>query len=189
MSSARFGRCPLCGQRDVKTLDHYLPRESFPEFCVTPANLVPSCSDCNKTKGTLVPGTYREQTFHPYFDNWSTVTVMKADIVIRDRVDALFKIDESGANSPAWLERAKWHFRVFGLDALYSENAAVEMVQRKHLFRLTHSIKGAPALKQELAFEAQSRSKPFLNAWQPALYGALALNQEFCEGGFEKIEE
>ena len=25
-SLARFGRCPLCGQRDVKTLDHYLPR-------------------------------------------------------------------------------------------------------------------------------------------------------------------
>jgi hypothetical protein len=26
-SLAPFRRCPLCGQRDVKTLDHYLPRE------------------------------------------------------------------------------------------------------------------------------------------------------------------
>lgn len=40
-ASARFKRCPLCAERDVKTLDHYLPRRDYPELAVVPVNLVP----------------------------------------------------------------------------------------------------------------------------------------------------
>ena len=38
--------CPLCGQRVVKTLDHYLPKATYPAYALTPLNLVPACSDC-----------------------------------------------------------------------------------------------------------------------------------------------
>lgn len=37
---APYGRCPLCGQREVKTLDHYLPKSKFPLYAVTPYNLM-----------------------------------------------------------------------------------------------------------------------------------------------------
>jgi len=39
--------CPLCELGNVSQLDHYLDQASFPEFCVYPPNLVPSCKDCN----------------------------------------------------------------------------------------------------------------------------------------------
>ena len=45
--ASRYNRCPSCGQRDVKTLDHYLSKDDYPELAVFPANLVPCCFECN----------------------------------------------------------------------------------------------------------------------------------------------
>lgn len=188
-SRARFARCPLCGQRDVKTLDHYLPRADFPEFCVTPANLIPSCTDCNKVKHDYVPASYEEQTFHPYFDDWSGVTVLKALPELTHRVYVTFSIGPCSPVPPLWLERAKWHFEKLNLGSLYSEHAAIELVQRKEWFRTTYATGGSTWLRAELVREADSRSRPFPNAWQPALYRGLAASDDFCDGGFEKVEE
>ena len=46
------GRCCLCACRGRRTLDHYLPQATYPEFSVLPLNLVPACWDCNHTKDT-----------------------------------------------------------------------------------------------------------------------------------------
>jgi hypothetical protein len=188
-SLARFGRCPLCGQRDVKTLDHYLPRASFPEFCVTPANLVPSCTDCNKAKLDYVADCYDRQSFHPYFDDWSGVILLTGTPMITDRIDIVFSIHPHGDVPPHWIKRAEWHFQKLQLGNLYREHASVELVQRKSEFRAIYSVDGSFGLKEDLKLEADSRSKPFPNAWQPALYRGLSESKEFCEGGFEKIEE
>lgn len=36
MMAAPRGRCPLCGQRDVSTLEHILPKSAYPALAVTP---------------------------------------------------------------------------------------------------------------------------------------------------------
>src|SRR5262245_19880217 len=54
-TSAPNDKCPLCGHRNVKTLDHYLPKALFPALTVTPINLIPACSDCNKAKLSTAP--------------------------------------------------------------------------------------------------------------------------------------
>jgi len=188
-SLARLGRCPLCAQRDVKTLDHYLPRAAFPEFSVMPANLVPSCTDCNKAKLAHVAKSYEQQSFHPYFDNWSEVILLKATPRITDRVDVVFSIQPQGVPTPHWINRAELHFQLLGLGNLYRQHAAVELVQCKDEFRDSYYANGPLALKEDLQAKEKSRSKPFLNAWQPALYRGLSETEEFYHGGFEKIEE
>ncbi|MCJ8510816.1 HNH endonuclease [Acinetobacter lwoffii] len=42
--------CQYCTINDVNTLDHIVPKESFPEFVVHPKNLIPVCSECNSYK-------------------------------------------------------------------------------------------------------------------------------------------
>lgn len=42
--------CPMCGQRTVGTLDHYLAQSLHPALALSPANLLPCCADCNKAK-------------------------------------------------------------------------------------------------------------------------------------------
>jgi 5-methylcytosine-specific restriction endonuclease McrA len=187
-SKARFRRCPLCGQRDVQTLDHYLPQSEYPELCVTPCNLVPCCRECNSAKLAYVPGKHAEQTFHPYFDDWSSTVVLTATVDVDAFVSVAFSI-ATAEPTPTWIERAKFHFNLLELDSLYSEHAAVELVQRKANFRSTYQSMGAAGLRNDLESEAHSRSLPFPNAWQPALYRGLAASDAFCANGFEKIEE
>ena len=45
-----LGICHLCSHREVTQIDHYLPKSEYPRLSVVPINLVPSCSDCNKSK-------------------------------------------------------------------------------------------------------------------------------------------
>lgn len=42
--------CPICGLRDATDLDHYIPRQLFPEFSIHPYNLIPICHKCNNKK-------------------------------------------------------------------------------------------------------------------------------------------
>ncbi|WP_404460855.1 HNH endonuclease [Sutcliffiella horikoshii] len=43
-------KCPYCGMDKPRTIDHYIPKEDFPEFSVFPPNLIPCCGYCNTKK-------------------------------------------------------------------------------------------------------------------------------------------
>ncbi|WP_225609161.1 MULTISPECIES: hypothetical protein [unclassified Pseudomonas] len=62
--------CPACGEDGTpNTLDHYLPKDTYPEFAVSPVNLFPMCDICQGAKGTKLLSTDNERLFlHPYFD-------------------------------------------------------------------------------------------------------------------------
>ena len=186
--AARYRRCPLCCQRDAQTLDHYLPESIYPEFSVLPVNLVPTCFSCNKTKHAHVPENYAEQTFLPYFDEWGNHTFLRSSVNVTDRVDVEFFVQRPAEFSEQRFERVTSHFGRFELANLYAGHAAVELVQAKQIFRSAFAD-GAAALRAELIRIFQSRSQPFRNAWEPALYSALAECEEFYSGGFELIEE
>ena len=107
----KLGICPLCGQRVVATLDHYLPQDSHPIFAVMPVNLVASCRDCNTIKHTWQPSSANDQTLHPYFDNVDDETWLVADIEESAPPALIF----SAKPPPAWdyikQERVKTHIR------------------------------------------------------------------------------
>jgi hypothetical protein len=183
-----YGRCPLCAQRDVRTLDHYLPKASFPEFAVLPVNLVPCCFECNHAKKSYAPTISSEQIFHPYFDDWDHLELIRASIKIDGTVYAEFSVATDRLPTVI-AERAIQHFQKLDLARLYSEHASVELVQRRADFVVTFEIDGADVLRTELLREYRSRRRPFPNAWQPALYQALAGCQEFVNGGVYSIEQ
>jgi hypothetical protein len=187
-SSAKFRRCPLCGARDVKTLDHYLSKSEFPELAVFPANLVPSCSDCNKTKLAHAPSSHVEQTFHPYFDDWGAHRILHASVEINNTVTVSFSIKQVATASTALIARAKRHFELLDLGSLYAASAAVELVECKDTFRRNFAT-SASVLRSELKYTARSRGRGNRNAWRAALYWGLAASDDFCNGDFELIEE
>lgn len=67
---AKLSTCPMCGSGSVGTVDHFLPRETYPEFSILIANLVPTCGICNtKAKKGKFKGLLAGQRFlHPYFN-------------------------------------------------------------------------------------------------------------------------
>lgn len=61
--------CAVCGcELIINELDHVLPKHTFPEYYLTPKNLVPICSDCNfyknyqeKKQNKIVYNSYIEK--------------------------------------------------------------------------------------------------------------------------------
>lgn len=49
-------KCLFCGIGECDEMDHYLPKEHFPEYSILFKNLLPICGKCNKKKGQKIPG-------------------------------------------------------------------------------------------------------------------------------------
>lgn len=63
--------CPSCGEPGrPRTLDHYLPKDIFPEFSVFLLNLTPMCDWCQGEKLTdYITKDGFKRYIHPYFDD------------------------------------------------------------------------------------------------------------------------
>lgn len=172
----------------MKTLDHYLSKDDYPELSVFPANLTPACFECNHAKRTYRALTANDQLFHPYFDDWQDYRLLKATIHIGDYVSVSFSIREPNGLAQRTIRRARQHFATLELGSLYAQNADVELADRKRQFERAFYGGGSNALREELEFEAESRGEFNRNRWSAALYRALARSAGFCDGGFALID-
>lgn len=74
-------KCPLCGERYITELDHYVPREIYPEFSIHCLNLIPLCHDCNHQKGSKWLNRAGERLiFNAYFDAPTTQFLFKVKV-------------------------------------------------------------------------------------------------------------
>lgn len=74
-------RCPICGVTFANELDHYVPREKFPEFSANPLNIIPLCHDCNHTKLAKWKDTNGfRMIFNAYFDELPQQKILSCSI-------------------------------------------------------------------------------------------------------------
>ncbi|MEN8698426.1 HNH endonuclease [Bacillus infantis] len=177
--------CPICGQRKVSTLDHYLPKAFYPSVVVTPINLIPACSDCNKSKLDDNPQTSEEETLHPYFDDLGSSRFLFAEIIKDDPPVVNFFIHSPVSWSKVLTEKVKNHFNSFELNLLYSIHAIDEIVGQADYWKQLNSID----LKNQLALQAKSRRKVQPNSWQTAFYEGASQDDWFCNEGYKKFIE
>jgi hypothetical protein len=177
-------RCPLCNHRDVSTLDHHLPKTVYSLHCVTPVNLIPACSDCNKIKSDTASATAADQTLHPYFDNVDQDTWLKAEVVQGTPPALVFSADPPRHWAAELVERVRHHFEVCGLADLYGSQAATELAGIAYQQAQIHKAGGEQAVKDHLDLTATSRGMANRNHWTTAAYRALADSDWYCSGGF-----
>lgn len=61
--------CPICGETMAEELDHYVPREIYPEFSLHILNLIPTCHRCNSIKHTTwLDANKKRIIFNAYLD-------------------------------------------------------------------------------------------------------------------------
>jgi hypothetical protein len=179
--------CPLCGQRLVSTLDHYLEKARFPVLAVAPLNLVPSCADCNIVRAQQKAKCPSDQTLHPYFDNVDDQVWLVASVCELEPVAVKFVVIKPDSWDEMKFQRIRSHFRVFALGTLYSTHAAAEMAGIRYALESVFHRGGPEGLQSHLAEQALSRSQTHRNSWQGALYTALRDSGWFCSGGFRSI--
>ena len=175
--------CPLCGQRTVSTLDHYLPQSTHSALVVTSANLVPACWECNWIKLAREAANAEEQTLHPYFDKVDADRWLFAEV----RQTAPAALHFSAIPPDAWpaviRQRVVSHFQTFELSKLYASHAAVELGNIRFGLEQLAAV-GATKIAEHLATRADSCAAANPNSWQRATYQALADSEWFCGGGF-----
>ncbi len=177
-------RCPFCDLRNVSTLDHFLPKQDYPIFAVTPVNLVGCCADCNKLKHAAIPMNANNTVLHPYFDDVTTQKWLAAVAVERAPAAVTFHVVEVDEWDVTLNARVVYQFELLRLAELYSRQAAHEIANIRANLCRHFEEGGAAAVRSELQWQWESRRRHQLNSWQTATYEALAKSDWFCGGGF-----
>ena len=104
--------CPMCGGEGPRTIDHYLPKEWYPEFAVLSYNLIPSCSTCNSKRGSYNRPRQPHPVLHPYFDaDILSLLTIDIDLSISVGVPQFTLMFNTYAFSPEDQCRVVAHFR------------------------------------------------------------------------------
>ena len=168
----------------VATLDHHLPKAQYPALAVTPLNLVPSCTDCNKAKLAAIPHSPEEVALHPYYDDIDDEAWLAARVVRTKPAAVRFHVKVPAEWGALLAARVNNHFRTLGLAALYASQAAEELVNVRHQLVELHDNEGLWGVRAELQRRAVSCAIGRRNGWRAALYLAWAGSEWFCDGGF-----
>lgn len=176
--------CPLCAQRTVSTLDHYLAQSIHAELVISPINLVPACAECNKGKLDHQPRSDAEQSFHPYFDDFDDGEWLWAEVVEGSPAALRFSVRPPVGWPDGRSVRAATHFASFRLGELYASHSGVELNNIRFSLERIAGSGAADDVHAFLEDRAESARRAYPNAWQTATYRALAASEWFCAGGF-----
>ncbi|WP_061017235.1 hypothetical protein [Microbacterium sp. CCH5-D1] len=123
-ASSPRSKCPICMERQVAALDHYLPKELWPGLAIVPDNLYPICTTCNHRKSSYFAGQADEQYLHPYFDDLGDSEWISARVVEEPGAPVRFAISAPEEWSDELAVRVRTHYERFKLFELYEDNAA-----------------------------------------------------------------
>lgn len=182
--SSPDSKCPLCGHRNVKTLDHVLPKARFSKHTVTPLNLVPACSDCNKSKRTQTATTPENEPLHPYYDNIEGIPWLSATVQETRPATTSFFVSTPEDLDATLAARIANHFDSLDLAELYTIEASDELTGIRYELATLLERAGSDAVAAHLTERANSMQRGHLNWWRTAAYKAWASSAWFCEGGF-----
>ncbi|MBK1664473.1 hypothetical protein CKO38_06200 [Rhodospirillum rubrum] len=185
-------RCPFCGISESSTLDHYLPKEQYPEFSVFSPNLVPCCSPCNTRKRDKILDDETDVRLfvHPHFDQIPTTLFLAADVDLRaDAIVLSFRVTRPAGMALATFQSLQSHFRLLDLADRYRRMALEHLGgQYRALKRAYGPGEDADRVESELALTAEDFEKRYgENYWLAVLYRTLSFNEAFCNGGFEVL--
>jgi hypothetical protein len=187
---ARSRICCLCGLRATSQLDHYLPKQIFPEFAAYTVNLVPVCGVCNNLKDELYRTRSGDPAFvHAYFDELpGSEPFLRATLKLDQGVIPSFELVQTPGLRDETFRVLIWQFGYIELNTIYSEEA-VELLAEKYGAIEDYFIEGGQRqVAKYLHREAQSiRGRVGLNHWKSAILTAAASSEDFCTWGFRLL--
>lgn len=173
--------CPACGEDGTpNTLDHYLPKNAFPEFSITTANLFPMCDICQGEKLEKTLSRADERLFlHPYFDNFLDKQIVKLAIMGPYKAPgliALFANPNLPIDARALVTR---HLRELNIVARYSHFFREQYI---HLLGSANDIRefGLNVREQIELFRRKSERKS-INSWAHVFYDSVLSNDSLIE--------
>ena len=174
------GVCPFCGAGKLEEVDHYIPKELYPEFTIYPLNLIPICNKCNKKKGEKFLNTKKERKFiNFYLDSVDTMDFLNIMIKyeskdIKNTTKVIYKADFPKITDVYLREIVERHYEELNLLERYAEAANDELSQLYSIYSNQDDynekeIKNA-ALRTVVGVKNGQLEKAGRNDWKYLLY-------------------
>lgn len=177
----RYQFCPSCGEEgSPSTIDHYLPKENYPHFSVTPVNLTPMCDACQTAKGEETLDDYGRRIFlHPYFDEFLNSQVVRLTIGRPFRAPEDFALEPVEGLDPASAGLVRRHIRGLNMDERYGAFFRDEYLR---LLRLSQEARDEGLdIAQDIPTFLRLYRKKAVNLWPHIFYTAVAADDELIE--------
>ncbi|MCH5268895.1 MAG: HNH endonuclease [Lachnospiraceae bacterium] len=173
MANAPGRKCPICEISITTTLDHYLPKSKYPLLVVTPANLIPTCWNCNLKKGTFSSVEAEDMPLHPYFDDVSKIKWLDAKVSFNSGLIIEY-INGCGSDVyEVMKKRIDIHLRVNQLKERYALLANGAIDGSKLYWKDIYFNSGKEQLLLHFNEQKKSEESFDLNSWKSAMYRAL----------------
>ncbi|SDT00497.1 hypothetical protein [Pseudomonas sp. bs2935] len=170
--------CPACGEDGTpNTLDHYLPKNSFPDFSITAVNLSPMCDKCQGKKLEKVLSNDGERLFlHPYFDEFLDQQVINLRIGEPYSAPESMELYPSEALSQELQELVFRHITSLGINIRYYH---FFREQYTHLLGSAADIRDAGLeMRQQLVLFRNKARRKSVNSWGHIFYESVLANEE-----------
>lgn len=179
ISLAQYETCPFCAHRDVDSIDHYLPKDIYPQYSISPINLVPACNHCNSIKRTNGFDNEFNILIHPYFNDIDMAKWLFCQIIESDPIAFTFYVNPPLVWGETLQKRIKYHFNSLELNKLYSSQASREFRSRQNQIIKEYSLNGIEGVRYFIADSIESEESLILNSWRLAMLYALQENKWF----------
>ncbi|GAA4451614.1 HNH endonuclease [Novipirellula rosea] len=170
--------CQYCLFGEIDCVDHYLPKNKFPEFSVLPRNLVPACSRCNRMKGSKWLHNGDRAIVSLYFDDVPNEQFIEVDISFPrgNRAKVEFRLTKPAGMQRVVFRRLQQQFDTLNLIERYNLFGA-EFVSE--VVAVAHSKRRA-RVESNLESSAAGLATQFgRNYYKSLVYRSLASNDEF----------
>ncbi|PMH41435.1 hypothetical protein BCU68_15885 [Vibrio sp. 10N.286.49.B3] len=173
--------CPFCGNpKEPDTLDHFIPKDDWPEFSINPNNLVPQCRGCAPTKGSNYYCDENESSLflHPMYSD--LLSKFRFKIIVNfdpatEKVTFKLKLIKPASLSDAEVQKVVLHFRSLKLNMRIQVYSNREINKWKSML-LSRRFNIKDALTQRINERAvEDRHKD----WKTALYTGIIENTTF----------
>lgn len=165
--------CPVCGEGGTpNTLDHYLPQQHFPDFCILPSNLVPTCDICQGHKRAHYIAPDGRLFAHPYFDGFLDAQVARLEFIAPLELPAVRLVVHPDLD-PAHIGLMRLHFGALQMHERLQSFIETEWMRVLRLAgRERRRGRDVPDAIRTMAHHAADRS---VNTWEHLLWeGILA---------------
>lgn len=173
--------CPYCNIEFSRELDHYLPKEDFPEYSFYAVNLIPCCHSCNQIKWIRWRNWTKRIFLNTYFDWIPNEQFLFIRLKIEDDILVWdFYIDRTliSVSDTLW-ELLESHMNNFNLSDRYREDFNTIITEEILNSIRGHDLIDVLKLKEFLLWEIRTKNKFWDNYWKTVIYKELS-NNSIC---------
>lgn len=173
--------CPFCSLESTAQLDHFLPKQKYPEFSLYGPNLLPICPICNQSKGVSIVNQAGERLFlMPTADMAADQRVLTAVMTFNPVPRLTYSIDQNAHLAPPQLALVERHFVRLNLAKRYRRRAHSLVAAIKANVRKAGRTRAIAHRAIHQGHGTAHMEEP-TNSWRVALYDAIIANAAVFE--------